>query len=803
MSRPLSLLLCAASLLAAASTGAAQLAPSSPAPAAARAPVPAAEAMRTVADALARATAQGRFSGVVLVARDGRPIFQQAYGMADREHRIANTLETRFNLGSMNKMFTAVAIAQLAAAGKLSFHDPVAKFIPDFPTPAAARKIRIEHLLTHTSGLGSYFSPRYFREQPRTIAAALQVAREDTTLAFEPGTQSRYSNTGFLLLGAIIEKVTGQDYFDYVRDHVFAPAGMTASSWPVDAGSAPARALEYVTPREPGGRFVQDRFIRGTSAGGGVSTAGDLLRFGQALLGGRLLPAEYVRTLTSPKPELGSARYGYGFGITERPLLIVGHNGGKPGVFAQLDLYPQAGYTTVLLMNQGGGEPQGEFVELLRDAVRAMTGAAPRPSAEGPSIPLPDTPAGRAVAALLETMRGGDTAAIRRFVAERMDAQFQARPLERMIALFQRMRGDFGDGRVVAARPTDGGIRVTLASPRGTFVLSLGVEAAPPNRIDDLSVEATPGGDEGAGDAAPAPALDAAVKRAVVDSVAVLLERLYPSADTGRLIGRRLRDREAAGAYAALATPAAFATAVSEDMRAINGDRHLGMRVATGNRAVRPMALDEEAERRNNYGIAEARVLDGNVGYLKLSGLSGSPNAPARLGQALREMGSIRAMVIDLRGTPGGSGEMANAVISHFTAPDLPSLRVENRSEGTDEVRRTLAEVAGPRRIEVPLYVLVDHRSASAAEDVPFVLQNLGRATIVGERTAGAGRNNLFVPVGPGLIVSISFTRVSDPRTGREWEAVGVQPDIEAPSDQALDAALQAAREGRRPATRS
>ncbi|HEX8243066.1 MAG TPA: serine hydrolase domain-containing protein, partial [Longimicrobium sp.] len=495
MSRHISLFLCAAMLAAASTAGAQQAAPS-PAPVVARGPVSADVAMRTVADALARATAEGRFSGVVLVARNGRPLFQQAYGMADRERNIANTVETRFNLGSMNKMFTAVAIAQLAAAGKLSFQDPVAKFIPDFPTPAAAQRICIEHLLTHSSGLGSYFSPRFFQERPQTIAATLQLAREDTALAFEPGTRTRYSNTGFLLLGAIIEKASGQDYFDYVREHIFAPAGMTSSSWPVDAGSAPQRALEYVTPREPGGRIVQDQFIRGTSAGGGVSTVGDLLRFSQALLSGRLVPMEFVRTLTTPKPELQSARYGYGFGLTEQPLRIIGHNGGKPGVFAQLDIYPQAGYTTVLLMNLAGGEPQGEFVELLRGAVLAMEGVAPTAAADGPSVPLPDTPAGRAAAALLETVRGGDTAAVRRFVAERMGPEFQQRPLERMIALFQRMRGDFGDGRVTAARPTDTGIRVTLAAQRGTFLLNLDVEPTPPSRITRMFIEMS-GGDEG------------------------------------------------------------------------------------------------------------------------------------------------------------------------------------------------------------------------------------------------------------------------------------------------------------------
>jgi hypothetical protein len=410
----------------------------------------------------------------------------------------------------------------------------------------------------------------------------------------------------------------------------------------------------------------------------------------------------------------------------------------------------------------------------------------------GASVALPETPAGRAAAALLETMRGGDTAAIRRFVAERMDEQFQARPMERTQALFARMRGDFGEGRIVAAEPAASGIRVGIESPRGRFSINLGVETSPPYRINDLSVEAGEAAAGGAGAPAPAGAPDDATRRAVVDSVAVLLERMYPSADTGRAIGQRLRSRKQAGAYAGASTLQAFTAAVTDDMRAINGDRHLSLGPERPRRRRQAPGAGQGEE---SYGIVESRVMDGGVGYLKLSGLSGDAQAPAALGRALGALGDIRAMIIDLRGNPGGSGEMANAVISHFTAPGLPSLRIVNRMEGTVEVRNTLARVDGPRRTGIPLFVLVDRGSASAAEDVPFVLQSLGRATIVGETTAGAGRNNAFVPVGFGLAASISITRVSDPRTGREWEGVGVKPDVDVPSAGALDAALRAARE--------
>src|SRR6185436_4571880 len=181
----------------------------------------------------------------------------------------------------------------------------------------------------------------------------------------------------------------------------------------------------------------------------------------------------------------------------------------------------------------------------------------------------PETPAGRAAAALLETMRGGDSAAIRRFVAERMGERFQSRPLERNLALFQRMKGDFGDGRIVAVQPTETGIRVVLVSPRGRFTMNFGVDAAPPHRIDDLSVEMG-AGDDGGSAPPPAAPLEAAARRAVVDSVARLLERIYPSADTGRALAERLRTREREGFYASLSSLPAFAAAVTEDMRSMN-----------------------------------------------------------------------------------------------------------------------------------------------------------------------------------------------------------------------------------------
>ena len=170
--------------------------------------------------------AADRFAGAVLMAKDGKPVFAEAYGLADREHKIANTLKTRFRIGSMNKMFTAVSILQLVQAGKLELTDPVGKYLTDYPNKDIATKVTIHQLLTHTGGTGDFFGPEFDAHR-----LELKTLQDYVTLygnrppKFEPGSKWEYSNYGFLMLGVIVEKVSGQSYYDYVREHVLQTGG--------------------------------------------------------------------------------------------------------------------------------------------------------------------------------------------------------------------------------------------------------------------------------------------------------------------------------------------------------------------------------------------------------------------------------------------------------------------------------------------------------------------------------------------------------------------------------------------------
>jgi len=305
--------------------------------------------------------AENKLSGVVLVAKDGVAVASKAAGIANKATNAPIDLNTKFNLGSMNKMFTAIAIAQLAQAGKLSFTDTVGKHLPDYPNKEVADKVTIHQLLTHTSGMGMYWGEKFKeqREKLVTVAAHLPLFAADP-LAFPPGEKFQYSNAGYMLLGAIIEKVSGQDYYSYVQEHIYKPAGMNDTGF-YDATKETTNLAVGYTKMSPDGQpqaKIRDntnmRDVRGGPAGGGFSTAPDLVKFQQALFSYKLLDKKHTELVTTGKVDgpRGMGKYGYGFGDNNAGgKHSVGHNGGFPGIAANFEMFPESGYTAVELMN--------------------------------------------------------------------------------------------------------------------------------------------------------------------------------------------------------------------------------------------------------------------------------------------------------------------------------------------------------------------------------------------------------------------------------------------------------------------
>lgn len=306
------------------------------------------------------------FSGAVLLARGDKVLFERACGEANKSFHIANNTDTKFNLGSMNKMFTSTAILQLAEKGKLRLDDPLSRYVDETWLPhSITSRITIEHLLTHTSGLGSYFNDTYVkssRDLFRQVDDYKTLVQGDT-LAFEPGSRFQYSNTGMLLLGVVIEKASGMNYFDYIRQNIYQPAGMTRTDC-YELDRPQDNLAEGYLPAPDGG-WKNNLFmhvLKGGPAGGGYSTVHDLHRFARALQQGKLVSQASLDKMWQSHSE---GRYGYGFEIDQSPAgLVVGHGGGFPGLNSHLDIFTENGYILVVMSNYDmGAEPLRQYVK--------------------------------------------------------------------------------------------------------------------------------------------------------------------------------------------------------------------------------------------------------------------------------------------------------------------------------------------------------------------------------------------------------------------------------------------------------
>jgi len=319
--------------------------------------------------------AEGRFSGALLLARDGAPVLRRAHGEADRAFHAPNRPETLFSLASTSKMFTGVAIARLVETGRLGWDDTVAQHLDGWLASQIASRVTVRQLLTHTSGLGDYLDQVFDGETLRLFpdVASYKPLCAKAEIAGAPGREFRYSNLGYVVLGAIIEKVSGRDYDDFVRDEVFARAGMTRTAWYENDAVVADRAAGYCRAREIGregdGWYTNSLVhgLRGTPAGGAYSNVDELLAFANALTRHELVGAAMTDSLLEARvvtPMGGD--YGYGF-LVERGrsgARTVGHSGGFPGVGASVRIGLDSGWTLIVLSNLTDGA--SEVVETWR-----------------------------------------------------------------------------------------------------------------------------------------------------------------------------------------------------------------------------------------------------------------------------------------------------------------------------------------------------------------------------------------------------------------------------------------------------
>ena len=327
--------------------------PSEPAPQQISADSAFVAALRTHLEA---ATQSNQFSGAVLVLRSGQTLFEGAYGLADREKGVPNTPLTQFRVGSMNKMMTAVAALQFVQAGTLGLDKPLGTYLPDYPNAEVASKVTAHHLLTHTGGTGDIFGPEFAAHRLELRTTSDYVRLYGTrSLQFPPGEQWVYSNYGFILLGAIIERLSGKSYYDHVAASVLAPEQMMGTGFSPEDLLVPGRAIGYTRQLVPGDLVSNAPVLpyRGTPAGGGYSTVRDLARFAAAIQDRRLLDQAHTTLLLTGKVSIGNGlQYAYGF--HDRVMggrRFAGHPGGALGMNGDLEFEPNGGYVVVVLSN--------------------------------------------------------------------------------------------------------------------------------------------------------------------------------------------------------------------------------------------------------------------------------------------------------------------------------------------------------------------------------------------------------------------------------------------------------------------
>jgi len=292
-----------------------------------------------------------QFMGSALVARGDQVIFNKAYGSANLEWDVPNTPNTKFRLGSVTKQFTAASILLLEERCKLSVNDPLKKFMPD--APAAWDKVTLFHLLTHTSGVAEFTSfPDYPKIEPfATTPAKLVALIRDKPVDFEPGTDWKYDNSGYVLLTYVIEKVSGDSYEKFVRENIFNPLGMKDTGYDSNSAIIPHRVAGYTNGRDgmENAGFIHMSIPQG--AGALYSTTGDLLKWEQALFGGKVLKPASLDKMTTPFKN----NYAFGLDVTtsgERKK--ISHGGGIEGFNTDLSYYPNDKLTVVVLAKLNG-----------------------------------------------------------------------------------------------------------------------------------------------------------------------------------------------------------------------------------------------------------------------------------------------------------------------------------------------------------------------------------------------------------------------------------------------------------------
>lgn len=331
----------------------------------------------------------GKFNGSALVSEDGKVVYKKGIGMANMEWDIENSTETKHRLGSITKQFTAMLILQLAEDGKLDLQAPISDYLPDYPN-SHEPQITTHHLLTHTSGIPNYTAfPGFMKDHIRDPYTPEEFIKkfEDKKLNFVPGEKFSYSNSGYFLLGVIVEKVSGKSYESMLYEKIFKPLNMNDSGFDHHDEIIKNRATGY---EKQGNQFVNSAYIDMTipyAAGSMYSTVEDLYLWDQSLYTNNLLSKEYMELYFKPYiPAFGNTDYAYGWGVgndaignSKDSIYTISHGGGINGFNTIISRSP-SDKSVVILLNNTGGAPLNQMTRSIRGILKGKTYELPKKS---------------------------------------------------------------------------------------------------------------------------------------------------------------------------------------------------------------------------------------------------------------------------------------------------------------------------------------------------------------------------------------------------------------------------------------
>ena len=331
----------------------------------------------------------GKFNGSVLVADQGTVIYKKGFGLANMEWDIPNQANTKHRLGSVTKQFTAMLILQLVADGKLDLQKPITTYLPDYPK-ATGDIITTHHLLTHTSGIPNYTAfPKFMQDESRNPYTPEEFVKkfDEKELDFAPGEKFSYSNSGYFLLGVLVEKLSGKSYEQMLQDKIFTPLNMKETGYDNHSDILKNRATGY---EKQGGDYVNSRYLDMTipyAAGSMYSTVEDLYKWDQALYTTTLLPKKYMTLYFKPYiTAFGSADYAYGWavgyskiGTSTDSIYTIGHGGGINGFNTNISR-ATSNKSLIVLLNNTGGAPLDNMTKAIRGIIRGKDYDMPKKS---------------------------------------------------------------------------------------------------------------------------------------------------------------------------------------------------------------------------------------------------------------------------------------------------------------------------------------------------------------------------------------------------------------------------------------